>query len=226
MTNRRRRVLGFLAAFAAVQGWAGVPEASPCRRCPSPRPAEVLPVPERRAPEGEGALLRGPSEAGPGRRAAERHPYEPRRVACEEVLRLAREVAPRHGLEPALLVALVRVESAFVANALSPVAAVGLSQVMPGVAARLQCGDLFRPMDNLDCGARVLKGFLRAFDGDLILALSGYNAGYGMPTTARKEQRPPANFQYAEDVLRVRSRLLRSGCRAWDSDGGFPARRH
>lgn len=226
MTLRRRICWLVFTVLGGVLGWMEVPEASPCRRCPSPRREEVLPIPERRPWEGAGSAVRGPAEAGLGRRAPESHPYQPRRIACEEVLRLAREIAPRHELEPALLVAVSRVESAFVVNALSPVAAVGLSQVMPAVASRLQCGDLFRPEDNLECGARVLKRFLRAFDGDLILALSGYNAGYGMPTAARKEQRPPVNFQYAEDVLRARARLLRTGCGAWDSGGASTRRRH
>ena len=115
-----------------------------------------------------------------------------------------------------LQVGIARVESAFTANVLSPVAAVGLSQVMPYVADRLGCGDLFDPAANLDCGARVLAGFLRSFGGNLVSALSGYNAGYGMPTRARKETRTPRNFQYVEDVLRARARWLRKGCAAWD----------
>lgn len=217
----------FLWLAATWFAWApAVPvQASPCRRCPVPRGLEEPGPPSRRPLDGEEGPFRGPEEPSASRRRPERHPYEPRRIPCPEVVRLAREIAPKYDLEPALLAAVARVESAFVANVLSPVAAVGLSQVMPAVAARLGCGDLFRPRDNLECGARVLQGFLRAFDGDLIAALSGYNAGYGMPTSARKELRPPANFQYVEDVLRARSRLIRTGCRAWEPAPGG-GRRH
>jgi len=217
---------GLLLAIAVVPwGLPGPAEASTCRRCPDPRPPEGEALPARRPIDGDFGPARGPVEPERRRRRAEAHRYEPRRVPCPEVVRLAGEIAPRYALEPALLVAVTRVESAFVANVLSPVAAVGLSQVMPAVAARLGCGDLFQPRENLECGARVLQGFLRAFDGDLVAALSGYNAGYGMPTSARKEKRPPANFEYVEDILRARSRLLRSGCRAWDASSEGP-RRH
>lgn len=225
MTPRRpaRRVVALLGAV--VMAWA--PEVlardSLCRRCPTPRGVEDVGSPLRRPLDGEYGPVRGAEAPQAARRRPERHPYQPRRVSCQEVLALAREIAPKYGLEPALLVAVTRVESAFVANILSPVAAVGLSQVMPAVAARLGCGNLFDSRDNLDCGARVLQGFLRAFDGDLVAALSGYNAGYGMPSSARKERRPPANFQYVEDVLRARSRLLHRGCRAWEEP---PANRH
>ncbi|MBP7126738.1 lytic transglycosylase domain-containing protein [Myxococcota bacterium] len=217
-------------ALLLAAGWcAWVPvrpaDASTCRRCPESRGPESAGIPARRPLDGEYGPVRGPEGPGTDRRRAEKHPYEPRRVPCPEVVRLAQEIAPKYALEPALLAAVARVESGFVANVLSPVAAVGLSQVMPLVAARLGCGDLFQPRDNLECGARVLQGFLRSFDGDLVAALSGYNAGYGMPTSARKEQRPPANFQYVEDVLRARSRLVRSGCRAWEAGPGG-ARRH
>lgn len=219
--------IGFLCLAASWVAWgpAAWVQASPCRRCPPPRGLEEPAPPSRRPLEGEEGPFRGPEGPSASRRRPERHPYEPRRIPCPEVVRLAREIAPRYGLEPALLAAVARVESAFVANVLSPVAAVGLSQVMPAVAARLGCGDLFVPRDNLECGARVLQGFLRAFDGDLIAALSGYNAGYGMPGAARRELRPPANFQYVEDVLRARSRLIRAGCRAWEPAPGEP-RRH
>jgi hypothetical protein len=187
-----------------------------CPRCPPARGPEVEPARLRPLDPIPGAPREPDLRLASRRRSLESHPYRPRRVACEEVARLARDVAPRHGLEPGLLVGIARVESAFTANVLSPVAAVGLSQVMPYVADKMGCGNLFDPAANLECGARILAGFLRGFDGNLVSALSGYNAGYGMPTRARKEVRTPRNFQYVEDVLRARSRWLRKGCGAWD----------
>jgi soluble lytic murein transglycosylase-like protein len=142
--------------------------------------------------------------------------YVARRIACSEVRKIAEEVAPRHGIEPGLLFGIMRVESAFVANAISRAAAVGLSQVRTTVASRLDCGDLFDPKQNADCGARVLARFLKYYGGNLMLALSGYNAGHGMPGNARKEQRTPANLEYVENVLRARARYLRAGCKPWD----------
>lgn len=149
------------------------------------------------------------------RRAAATFPYLPRWIPCEDVARIARAAAARAGLEAGLLVGVMRVESAFSANAISSAAAIGLSQVMPAVGEKLSCGDLFDPEANAACGATVLARWLSRFDGNIVSALSGYNAGHAMPTHARAEQRIPRNFQYVEDVLRQRSRFLRHGCSAW-----------
>lgn len=136
-------------------------------------------------------------------------------MACERLAVLASEAAAREGLEPGLLMGVMRVESAFVANAMSPVGAVGLMQVMPLSGQRAQCGELLDPEKNVACGARILARFLRYYKGNLTLALSGYNAGHGMPNAAQKESRTPRNFQYVEDVLRARARFVRQGCAAW-----------
>jgi soluble lytic murein transglycosylase-like protein len=168
------------------------------------------------APASDGLRL---SDDDPGlavRRPALRFPYEPRSIPCDDAVRLAKEAAARHGLEPGLVLGVMRVESGFVANVVSYASAVGLMQVMPLSGKQIGCGDLFDPAENADCGARILASFLRYYRGDLTLALSGYNAGHGMPDRARKDVRVPKNFQYVEDVLRVRSRWLRHGCRDWD----------
>lgn len=140
----------------------------------------------------------------------------PRRLPCEEAVRIARDVASRHGLDVGLVIGVMRVESGFVANAMSPAPALGLMQVTPWSARPLGCGDLFDPNANAECGARILASFLRYYKGDLMLALSGYNAGHAMPNAARKESRIPKNFDYFENVLRARARWLRRGCEAWD----------
>jgi len=141
--------------------------------------------------------------------------FEPRPVPCERLVALAAETAEQEGLETGLLLGVMRVESGFMSNALSPVGAVGLMQVMPLSGRRANCGELLEPVDNVACGAHILASFLRYYKGNLTLALSGYNAGHGMPDRAKKESRIPRNFQYVEDVLRARARFLRSGCSAW-----------
>lgn len=88
------------------------------------------------------------------------------------------ETADRHRVDALLLAALVEAESSFLPDAVSPVGAVGLTQVMPATAQWLgQRGDLTDPDSNLDVGARYLSRLLRRFDGDLELALAAYNAG-------------------------------------------------
>ncbi|MCS7050630.1 MAG: transglycosylase SLT domain-containing protein, partial [Thermomicrobium sp.] len=97
-------------------------------------------------------------------------------------------ISARFGVDPLLLAALIRQESAFEPTAVSPVGARGLTQVMPDTGAALarQLGfvdwtpdDLFHPVTSLALGAAELARRLHQFDGQLYLALASYNAGAG-----------------------------------------------
>lgn len=90
---------------------------------------------------------------------------------------LVQRVASTHGVHPALLKAIIEVESGFNARALSPKGAVGLMQVMPATAARYGHFDLYSPEQNMDVGARYLRDLLKLFGGDVRLAVAAYNAG-------------------------------------------------
>ncbi len=79
-------------------------------------------------------------------------------------------------LNPRLLAALVRAESAFDPLAVSSVGARGLTQLMPAAAADHGVVDPFDPADNLRGGAAHLRLMLDRFDS-LPLALAAYNAG-------------------------------------------------
>ncbi len=85
--------------------------------------------------------------------------------------------AARFGLSPALLHAVIRTESAYKANALSHAGASGLMQLMPATAARFRVRDIWDPAENIRGGSEYLRFLLDLFDGDLRLALAGYNAG-------------------------------------------------
>ncbi len=116
---------------------------------------------------------------------------------------LAQAAARRHGLDPALVLAVVQVESGFRADAVSRKGARGLMQLMPDTAARLGVDDAFDPEQNLDGGARHLGGLLARYDGDLKRALAAYNAGEG--AVERHRGVPP----YGETRAYVRSVLRR-----------------
>lgn len=88
------------------------------------------------------------------------------------------ELAARFDLSPSLLEALVWQESRWREDAVSPVGAQGLAQLMPGTARYLGV-DPRDPFANLEGGARYLREQLDRFGGDLEKALAAYNAGPG-----------------------------------------------
>ena len=88
------------------------------------------------------------------------------------------ELSARYDLSPALIEAMVWQESRWRANAVSPVGARGLAQLMPGTARYLGV-DANDPFANLEGGARYLREQLDRFDGDIEKALAAYNAGPG-----------------------------------------------
>ncbi|WP_025599105.1 lytic transglycosylase domain-containing protein [Burkholderia sp. WSM2230] len=88
------------------------------------------------------------------------------------------EAARAAGLDSALLMAVIDVESGGNPQAVSPKGATSLMQLMPGTGARHGASDLFDAGQNVAAGARYLKELMRQF-GDLPLALAAYNAGEG-----------------------------------------------
>lgn len=124
-------------------------------------------------------------------------------VAPERIAKLVRQMAPKFGLDPALVIAVIAVESAFRSDAVSPKNAQGLMQLIPGTAERFGVRDPFDAAQNLRGGMRYLRLLIETFEGDLTLALAAYNAGE--QAVARHKGVPP----YAETQAYVRKlRLL------------------
>ena len=89
---------------------------------------------------------------------------------------LLREAADRYGLPPALVRSLAKAESGIRQDAVSPKGAIGIMQLMPETAARLEA-DPANAEQNVDAGARYLRDLLVRYDGSAHKALAAYNAG-------------------------------------------------
>lgn len=85
----------------------------------------------------------------------------------------------REGVDPRFIHAVIWQESRYKVEALSHAGAQGLMQLMPGTAKRFGCEDPHDMTQNIAAGTKYLAWLLKRFDGDVKLALAGYNAGEG-----------------------------------------------
>lgn len=85
----------------------------------------------------------------------------------------------RNSVDPLLLYSIMHQESTFKQGAISPKGARGLMQLMPPTARRFGVTSIFDPRQNIEGGARYMRFLLDLFDGNVELALAGYNAGEG-----------------------------------------------
>lgn len=115
---------------------------------------------------------------------------------------LIQPIADRHGVEPALVRAVVETESGFAPRARSPRGAMGLMQLMPQTARQYSLANPFDPSANLETGVRHLKSLLGRYD--MRSALAAYNAG---EAAVRRFQGVPPFRETQDYVTRVLSRL-------------------
>ena len=100
------------------------------------------------------------------------------------------------GVDPVLVHALVRVESAYRADAQSAKGAVGLMQVLPQTAAQYGVADPSAVGDNLRAGTRHLRRLIDRYDARLELVLAAYNAGEGAVARYRDSVPPYAETRH------------------------------
>ena len=105
-------------------------------------------------------------------------------------LQTLHDIASAHGADilmqtvgkdvsPALVLALISIESAGRSDAVSSAGASGLMQLMPATAERFGVTNRADPSENIKAGVAYLSWLMEHFDNDPILALAGYNAGEG-----------------------------------------------
>lgn len=148
-------------------------------------------------------------------------------------LQTLQEIARLHGsdilratvgtrVSPALVLAVISVESAGRGNAVSSAGAQGLMQLMPATAARFGVRDSFATSENIRGGVAYLDWLMQHFGGDPILALAGYNAGEGavgknagVPPYAETRAYVPkvlAAFSVARGLCQTPPVLISDGC--------------
>lgn len=142
-------------------------------------------------------------------------------IAAAQGLHILRETVGTN-VSPALVLAVISVESAGRADAVSSAGAQGLMQLMPDTAARFGVSDSFDPGDNIKGGVAYLSWLLNHFGNDPLLVLAGYNAGEG--NVMRHEGVPPfaetrayvpkvlAAWQVAKGLCQTPPELITDGC--------------
>ena len=138
------------------------------------------------------SICRGSDSAYTAARAAQEASVEKQRVSVrvqqkavmaqeaagpEKIREIVDDGAKQSGLDPELVQAVVRRESAYNPWATSIKGAQGLMQLMPSVQAQFGVTNPYDPKQNVGAGTRLLKRLLEQFDGDLPRALGAYNAG-------------------------------------------------
>ncbi|MCE8555684.1 lytic transglycosylase domain-containing protein [Ruegeria pomeroyi] len=125
-------------------------------------------------------------------------------------------------VSPALVLAVIAVESAGRADAVSGAGAQGLMQLMPDTAARFGVNDSLSPDENIAGGVRYLNWLMEEFGRDPVLVLAGYNAGEGavrkhegVPPYAETRDYVPkvlAAYQVARGLCATPPELITDGC--------------
>ncbi|MCY0855995.1 lytic transglycosylase domain-containing protein [Cupriavidus sp. D39] len=124
---------------------------------------------------------------------------------------MIRQIAAAQNVDPALVKAVMAVESGFNAGAVSPKGAIGLMQVIPDTGARFGVSadarrtveqKLADPRTNISAGVRYLRWLMELFPNDLELVLAAYNAGEGAVQRYNNKIPPfPETQQYVSTVL-------------------------
>lgn len=138
-------------------------------------------------------------------------------------LDLVFELSSKHGVHPALVLAVMKAESGFDPLALSPKGAMGLMQLMPETARELGVRYPFDPYQNLEAGIRYLKKLLERF-GDPLLALAAYNCGPQRVLLSGGIPAIPETVRFVQKVVGYLREFLKSF--GWSSsdkgEGPFP----
>jgi soluble lytic murein transglycosylase-like protein len=112
-------------------------------------------------------------------------------------------IATTHGVDPALVRAVMKTESNFNRYAVSPKGALGLMQLIPTTGRRYGVRDFFDPKQNVEGGVRYLKFLLEKFKGNLDLSLAAYNAGENLVERLGRIPPIPETTNYVRKIRAI-----------------------
>ena len=122
---------------------------------------------------------------------------------------MIRTYAGRYGVDPALVKAVIQAESRFNPLAVSPVGAQGLMQLMPVIAREYGAVNALDARQNIFAGVKYLGDLLDRYNGNVSLALAGYNAG---PTAVKRFRGVPP-YRETRGYVRKIQNLIADGAR-------------
>jgi soluble lytic murein transglycosylase-like protein len=111
------------------------------------------------------------------------------------------QYAPRYGLSPKLVNAVITQESGYSPSATSSAGAIGLMQLMPETASMLGVTNPYDPLSNLLGGMSYLGGLVNHYHGNISLALAAYNAGSHAVAQYGGIPPYPETQRYVQDIL-------------------------
>ena len=103
--------------------------------------------------------------------------WMPSRENMDRYAPIVDNAARTHGVDAALVHAVITAESGYNPRAFSKAGATGLMQLMPATAARYGVRNIWDPVENIQGGVRYLRDLITLFNGNLELAVAAYNAG-------------------------------------------------
>jgi soluble lytic murein transglycosylase len=132
-----------------------------------------------------------------------------RRLNIERLRPFILQASTTYKVDPALITAIIKAESAFDPKAVSWAGAQGLMQLMPNTARLMGVTDSFDPEQNIMGGTRYIRMMLNRFDGDVTLAVAAYNCGPERVARAKAVPRIRETLNYVKTVLRNYEMFLR-----------------
>ncbi len=121
----------------------------------------------------------------------------------QKVLGLVRKLAPEYGVSPRLVMAVIRAESNFEPQAVSPKNAQGLMQLIPETSVRFNVRKPFDPEQNIRGGMAYLRWLLAYFEGNVALVAAAYNAGEGAVNRYRGIPPYAETRDYVRRIMRL-----------------------